>query len=273
MPTLLPRREKSRKLQDRPKYSGDPEEFRLTLVEHLEELRDRIIRSLWAITAGWLVGWLGFEPVYKYLSDKVDGAIKEALPAGHHFQTVFHNSTEPFFLKFKLSFWMAVIIAFPFLILQIWGFIAPALKPNEQRPFKRLAPASAVLFVMGVLFAWFITPSALKWFVSYLGEFPGTDLLQEAGTMVFFVLKLLLAFGFAFQLPLVVYGLGLAGLLSAETLIKYWRQCTIAIFVIAMIVTPSQDPATMLAMAIPLTILFMASVWAVRLIQKKRPIE
>ncbi len=270
MPTLLPPKGQR---DQKPRYSGDPEEYRLTLIEHLEELRDRIIRSLYALGGGWLVGWFVFKPTYDYLSARINGAIQDAikqLPPGHHFQEVFHNATEPFFLKFKLSFLIGVILAFPYLILQAWGFVAPALKPNEQKPFKKLAPASAVLFVMGAAFAWFITPSALKWFVSYLGEFQDTSLLQSAGTMVFFVLKLLLAFGFAFQLPLIVYGMGLAGILEAETLIKYWRQSAITIFVVAMIVTPSQDPATMLAMAIPLCLLFMASVWAVKLVQGKK---
>ena len=161
---------------------------------------------------------------------------------------------------------------FPYLVLQIWGFVAPALKPNEQKPFKKLAPVPApCFFVMGAGFAWLIMPSALRWFVSYVGEFPGTALFQQAGTMVFFVLKLLcFAFGVAFQLPLIVYGMGLAGILEAETLIKYWRQSAITIFVVAMIVTPSQDPATMLAMAIPLCLLFMGSVYAVKIVQGKK---
>jgi len=268
MPVLLPNR-KNR--PDRPLYSGDPDEYRLTLVEHLEELRDRIIRCLWAISIGWTIGWFVFAPVYAYLDSKVTEAIRASLGPGHEYRNIFDNATEPFFLKFKLSFLIGLILVFPYITLQLWAFVAPALKPNEQKPFKRLAPASAILFVLGVGFAWGITPSALRWFGSYINEFAGTDLYQHAGSMVFFVLKLLAAFGFAFQLPLVVYGLGLAGLLSAETLLKYWRQSTISIFVVAMIVTPSQDPVTMLAMAIPLCLLFLASVYAVKFIQRKRP--
>jgi len=270
MPVLLPNR-KNR--SDRPVYSGDPDDYRLTLIEHLEELRDRIIRCLWAITIGWTIGWFIFPPVYDYLNTAVNAAITGALAPGHAYQTIFDNATEAFFLKFKLSFLIGVILAFPYITLQLWAFVAPALKPNEQKPFKRLAPAAAILFLMGVGFSWLITPSALRWFTSYVNDFQGTALFQHAGSMVFFVMKLLLAFGLGFQLPLIVYGLGLAGLLSAETLIKYWRQSTVTIFVVAMIVTPSQDPMTMLAMAIPLSILFMASVYAVKFIQRNRPVD
>jgi sec-independent protein translocase protein TatC len=267
MPVLLP---PMKDRDSKPRYTGDPEEYRLTLVEHLEELRDRIIRSLYALSIGWLVGWFAFKPVYGYLTGIINAAIVAAMPKGHPYIEQFAHATDAFFLKFKLSFLIGVIIAFPIIVLQLWGFVAPALKPNEQKPFKKLAPASALMFVMGVAFAWFITPSALRWFVSYVGEFPGTALFQEAGAMVFFVLKLLLAFGVAFQLPLIVYGMGLAGILEAETLLKYWRQSAVAIFVVAMVVTPSQDPATMLAMAIPLCLLFMISVYAVKLMQRKR---
>jgi len=269
--SLLSPQRKNR--SDRPTYTGDPDDYRLTLVEHLEELRTRIINCIWGLTIGWTIGWFVFPPVYAYLNGVVDKAIRQSLGAGHEFHTIFPHATDAFFLKFKLSFLIGVILAFPYITLQIWAFVSPALKPNEQKPFKKLAPAASILFLTGVAFAWFITPSCLHWFGSYINEFAGADLFQEAGSMVFFVMKLLLAFGLGFQLPLIVYGLGLAGLLSAETLMKYWRQSTVTIFVVTMIITPSQDPMTMLAMAIPLSLLFAASVYAVKYIQRKRPID
>ncbi len=268
MPILLPSR---RVKESKPKFSGDPDDYRLTLVEHIEELRDRIIRSLTAICIGWAVGWIEFEPIYHYLQHVVDKAIREGLAKGHTYTEAFWSAPEAFLLQLQLSFMIGVILAFPYIVMQIWGFVAPALKPNERKPFQKLAPASALLFFMGVGFAWFVTPSALKWFVSYLENFPDVALIQHAGTMVFFILKLLLAFGFAFQLPLIVYGMGLAGILSAETLLKYWRHSSITIFAVAALVTPSNDPATMLAMAIPLVILFIISVYAVKFVQRKKP--
>jgi sec-independent protein translocase protein TatC len=257
--------------ENKPKFSGDPDDYRLTLVEHLEELRTRIIRVAVAVTLGWAVGWVEFKPVYTYLVTVINNGIMAGLPKGTDYKEMFPNATEPFLLQLRLSFLIGMILAFPFIVIQLWGFVAPALKPNEQKPFKKLAPLSAALFVMGAGFAWYVTPSALKWFVQYLDNFPTTALYQQAGTMVFFVLKLLLAFGFAFQLPIVVYGMGIAGILSAETLLKYWRQSSFVIFVVAAIVTPSNDPVTMLAMAIPLVLLFIASVYAVKFVQRKKP--
>ncbi len=250
--------------------SDNPDEFRLTLVEHLEELRDRIIRSLVVAFLGGVVGWFILPYIYGYLNEVVYQAIKPAIPKGAIFKEVFHGATEPFLLQFKLSTMIGIGIAFPYIIMQIWGFIAPGLKPNERKPFQALAPWSAFLFFLGAGFAWIIVPSALHWFATYWGNFPGTDLLQEAGSMVFFILKMLIAFGFAFQLPLIVYALGSLDLLSAETLMKYWRQSATSIFVVAMIVTPSNDPISMLMMAIPLVLLFSISVYAVKFTQKKK---
>jgi sec-independent protein translocase protein TatC len=266
MPGLLGRKNTRRD------YSGDPEEFRLTLVEHLEELRDRIIRSITILVVAWVIGWFLMPPLYEFLNQLVDASIKKSLPPGAKFEEVFRNATEPFMLKFRLSFMIGLVLAFPFLVMELWGFIAPGLKPEEQKPFKALAPFSLVLFFVGASFCWVIIPSALGWFASYLGEFKGTSLMQDAGTMIFFILKMMLAFGIGFQLPLIVYALGMLGLLSAETLVQYWRQAATFIFIASAVLTPSNDAFSMLMMAVPLVALFLLSVWFVKLTQKKQRI-
>ncbi len=251
--------------------SDDPEEFRATLVEHLEELRTRIIRIVWMLVIGWIVGWYVEKPLYGLLNDMINQNVVPMLRAKHiPYQEQFPTVTASFMLKLKLSFMIGFIIVFPLALLQIWGFVSPALKPNEKRPFKVLAPASVLLFATGAAFAWWVLPNALKWFASYVEEFPGVALFQEAGTMVFFVMKMLLAFGLAFQLPLIVYALGAIGLLQSSTLIKYWRQSTLTIFIISAVLTPSNDAFTMLMMAIPMCVLFIISVYAVKLTQRKK---
>ncbi len=222
------------------------------------------------LIVAWIGGWFAVMPVYGYVNGVIERAILERIGKFVKFQTVFHNTTEPFMLKMKLSFYIALIIVLPYIVLQVWGFVAPALKDNEQRPFKRLAPISGFLFLLGAGFAWLIVPTTFSWFASYAEEFPGTGINQEAGLQVFLVAKMLLAFGVAFQLPLIVFGMGMAGILSADTLLKYWRHGASAIFVISMIITPSQDPVSMLMMAIPLTLLFIASVYAVKFVQRKK---
>jgi sec-independent protein translocase protein TatC len=174
-------------------------------------------------------------------------------------------------LKFKLSFMLGLILAFPYLVIQLWGFVEPGLKENEKRPVRKMLPFSVLLFAMGVCFCWIILPSAFNWFAAYVEEFPGTVIYQEPGTMVFFILKMLLAFGMGFQLPLVVFLLGKIGLLTPETLTTYWRQSTVFIFVASAIITPSNDVFSMLMMAIPLSVLFIISIWALKITNRKKP--
>jgi len=251
-------------------YLGDPDEYRLTLVEHLEELRDRIIRALTLVVIGSVIGWFAFPYVYSFLNDMVNGAVRSSLPKGVTYSEAFFNSADAFLLKVKLSFQLGVVLSFPFLVLELWGFIAPALKPSEQVPFKKLGPISLILFLMGAAFCWVILPSAISFFISFSSDFQNVEIKQEAGKMVFFVLKMLLAFGISFQLPLVVYALGMLELLTAETLIKYWRQAATFIFIASAVITPSGDAFSMAMMAVPMVILFLISVYFVNLTQKKR---
>ena len=253
--------------------SDDPEEFRATLVEHLEELRTRIVRIVWMLVIGWIVGWYFLQPwVYTQIDNMVVANVGAILKKkGIVFMPgVWHSATDAFMFKLKFSFMLGFILIFPFALLQVWGFVAPALKANEKKPFKVLAPCSVVLFALGAGFAWWVTPNALQWFTSYIEEFKDSALLQEAGTLTMFVVKMLMAFGLAFQLPLIVYALGAIGLLKVETLMKYWRQSAVSIFIMSAVLTPSNDAFTMLMMALPMCVLFMISVYAIKITKRKK---
>jgi len=259
-----------------PKNTGrkpldDPEDFRLTLVEHLEELRTRIIRCLVILIVGWTVAWQFTNYIYIALTERMQVAILHTLPKGYVYEEVLFHLPDGFLLQVKLSFFTALIPAFPLILLQLWGFIEPALKPKEREPVRKIAPLSLLLFALGAFFAWLIMPQAMSWFATYVMNFPGlAGVKQEAGTLAFFVLKMMLAFGIAFQLPLVVFIMGALGILKADSLIQYWRHAATVIFILSMIITPSNDPATMLMMAVPLVVLFIISVYAVKFNEKKR---
>jgi sec-independent protein translocase protein TatC len=252
----------------------DPEEFRLSLVGHLEELRKRVIRSVVFLIAGFTVGWWFFKPLFSVLTDRAAVAVNATLkPLGKTYSEVSLHMPDLFFLKFKFSAYIGLVIALPFIVVELWNFIAPGLKPSEQKPFKRLAPASGFLFLLGAFFAWLVLPQAFSWFAAYIVEFSDVAITQEVGSMAMLSLKTLLAFGIGFQLPLVVFVLGALNLLSAQTLMKYWRHAAVAIFFLAGAITPSNDPVSMLAIAIPMTGLFAISVVAVKHTQKGRPPE
>jgi len=247
----------------------EPEEFRATLGEHLDELRGRIIRVVYLITVAWIVGWYIQPPIYDSINNVVMVAIKNAIP-NVVINEAFTNATQAFMLKFKLSFMLGLIMVFPFIVLQLWGFIEPGLKPKEKAPVKKLVPYTVLLFFLGVGCCWIILPSAFIWFAGYITDFKGAILNQEPGTLVFFVLKMLLAFGLGFQLPVVVFFLGKLGILTPETLTTHWRHATVAVFTLSAMITPSNDIFSMLMMAVPLSILFIISVYAVKITNRNK---
>ncbi len=245
--------------------SGDPEEFRATLGEHLEELRQRLFRVVALLAVGLTVGWF-IEPwVYNALSELA----RDNIPQGIEYKETFRHITEPFFLKFKMAFYIGLVLTLPFCVYQVWGFVAPGLKPAERKPVRILAPISVLFFFGGAVSCWFILPAGFQWFTEFVKEFPGVALYQEPGTMVFFIVKMLLAFGVGFQLPLVVFFLGKVGVLTPESVLRYWKQYVVGIAVFAAVITPSGDWFTMGAMAVPLVVLFFASVFAVRITNRK----
>ena len=261
---------------DRPLLAGrfnlpdDPEKFRLTLVEHLEELRTRIVRSLLIICAGWVAGWFLEPMVFGWLSNLVITNIQQVVHNPDKIKIIWDSFTEMFMMKIRLSFMIGLIPGLPLAIMQMWGFVKPGLKPKERQPIERVAPFSIFLFAMGVGFAIAILGPCTRWFASYLEDFPNTVIYQRPDVLVTFAMKMMIAFGLGFQLPLVVWALGAIGLLSAETLVKYWRHAAVGIFFLAAAFTPSNDAFSMLMMAVPMVVLFMISVWAVKITQSKR---
>lgn len=218
---------------------------------------------------GTTAGWFLFEPVYRYF-DKI---AKSQIPKGVVYEPAFTNFTTMFFLQLKLSFYIGLIVVIPYAVWELWGFIRPGLKPHERRPLRTIVPLSSFLFFLGAFLAWVILPVTINWFFSFSSSFPGTRIMQDPEMMIMFQAKMLIAFGAGFQLPLVVFFLTRVGIISPKTLLRYWRQSTIGVFIAAAIITPSGDIPTMLAMAIPLSVLFFITIFAANWKQKGKKDE
>lgn len=244
----------------------DPEEFRAPLVDHLEELRTRIVRSLVFLVAGWVAGWF-IEP---WLYRTIDALVRSSIPKHIQYTDAFHSITEPFFFRLKLSFAIGIALAIPFIVLQLWGFIAPGLKPNERKPIQLAAPVSVLLFALGCFVCWQVLPPAFEWFAGYLDQYPNTQLIQKPQEIVFFTVKMITSFGVGFQLPIIVFVLAKVGILGPDTLKQYWRHSIVIIFFASAALTPSGDPISLMMMAVPLTILFLLSIMAVTLTSRPK---
>ena len=253
------------------------EERKAELTEHLAELRTRLIRACLYVAVGMIVMYFFSKPLFTVLSSPITetlGKIQKNSPPGMAVPPggfLVRSFTDLFFIKLQIATVGGLVLAAPFIVLELWGFIAPALTPGEKRGVHFVAPMSVVLFVMGVTCAFLILPMAVKWFLSFITDFPGAVLFQDPLTYIVFTIKMMLVFGLLFELPVVLMFLGKIGVINSALMIQYWRQIAVGLFTVAMVAAPSNDPGTMLALAIPLTLLFFGSIGLVKMVEPKAP--
>jgi sec-independent protein translocase protein TatC len=238
-----------------------PEDGQMELVEHLAELRARIFRCVAYVALGMVITYY-LVPVFQKVMTRPLEPVLASLPNS---KLVLPGLTDAFLLWFQICFISGLVLAFPFVILELWGFIAPALTEEERKPVKYLAPFSVLLFFAGVGTGYVCLPATFSWMASYVGDF-GSELsvFQDIRVYILLTVKIVLAFGLAFQLPMVLLFLARVGIITPEWMSTYWRHATVVIAIFAAVLTPSNDPLTMLMMAVPMAGLYILSIGLVR---------
>ena len=176
------------------------EERKAELTEHLAELRTRLIRASIYVVVGMAFMYAFSKPIYHQLAMPITNVMPHLAGSGFRF----NSFTEPFFLKLQIATVGGLVFAAPLIVLELWGFIAPALTTGEKRGVYFVAPMSVLLFALGVSCAYLILPMAMHWFLGYLSDFPDPILLQNPLQYVVFVVKMMLVFGLLFELPVVL---------------------------------------------------------------------
>ncbi len=240
------------------------------LLDHLIELRKRLIWSLIAFGICAIGCFLGAKYIYAFLTIPLSHAM-EGMSNRHLIST---GVTEIFFTYMKLGMFGGVCLGFPIIVSQIWMFVAPGLYKHEKKVFARFLLLSPVLFIVGAAFVFLILlPYALPFFLGY--QSPGSEntlpIQVEARVSEYldFVMTLILAFGLTFQLPILMALLGQVGIVQSKQLRDFRRYAIVGIFGVAAIFTPP-DPISMLSLAMPLTVLYEAGVIWVKFIEKNR---
>jgi sec-independent protein translocase protein TatC len=227
----------------------------MSLLEHLEELRRRLIHSVVSLVVGFFVAYGFHEKIYALMQAPITFALKKHnLPT----QLIIHNPVDGFNMYLKISFMVGCIVASPYVLYQLWLFISPGLYKNEKRYVMPFMAATITLFLAGAFFGYrWVFPGSLDFLFAYSHEFRP---LIEVNEYTDLFLTVILGLGVAFELPILVFFLSLFGIVSPRFLWKNFKFAILIIFIIAAIITPTPDPLTMCVFALPLLLLYTLSI-------------
>lgn len=240
---------------------------RMALADHLRELRARLLRVVLVLVVAVVVALFFYEPLLGLVYDPYRVAASR-LDADTDTIATINGVGGPLLLQLKLSGLAAVVVTSPYWLYQIWAFIVPGLHPHEKKWTRLFAAVAGPLFLAGVAVGYYALPKGLEVLIG----FTPVDLtnLVEFGEYFSFMTRMLLVFGVAFEIPLFVVLLNLAGVVSGKALGNYRPWIVVGTFVFAAVATPSTDPFSMLMLAIPMTLLFLVSEVIARLVDRRR---
>ena len=253
-----------RRRKDAPALSEDGL-VQMSLMEHLTELRRRVMISIFAIVGGAVVGFVLYNRILGFLQDPYCELKRtKKLPGSCNF--VITDPLEGVTTRFKVSAYVGLVIALPIVLWQLWRFITPGLHPKEKKYAIPFVLSSIVLFLLGALVAVLTFPEALNFLISVSGN--NVETLFSPAKYISLYTLIMLAFGLAFEFPIILVFLEIANIITPKHLMKSWRFSVVGITVFAAVITPSQDPYSMLGMAVPMWIFYFAAAGIGKLLGK-----
>jgi sec-independent protein translocase protein TatC len=237
----------------------------MSVVDHLRELRDRVVWSMMAIAVGAVICFIFFEPIIRLMIDPYrDATIGPGFPDGK--RLIFTQPLEAFMTRIKVAAYGGFIIASPVVFFHLWRFITPGLHDREKKYAIPFVVSSVILFVGGSFVAVLTFPKALNFLLGVGGN--DLDPLLTAGSYLTLVFLMILAFGVSFEFPIVMMFLLLARVVNTRQLRKYRKFTFLGLVIFAAVITPSQDPISLFAMSIPMYLLFEVTIIIGRILKR-----
>jgi sec-independent protein translocase protein TatC len=255
---------------DQPNETSRRKEKEMPFLDHLEELRSRIIKALLAVAFFAALSWFFITPIFNFLVapykqaiDLVNAQIQDPAQA-QALRLIYLNPTGGFMIFLKLAITVGILFSIPVIVYQLWQFVAPGLLGNEKRVVPWVIFFTTLCFVAGASFCYFVV---LKYGLSFLLSFQSEALAPMVSIDEYFgfVTILLVVFGLVFEMPVIAYFLTRIGLLTPEFLRQKRRYGIVTIFVAAAVLTPSVDAFTQILLAAPLLVLYEVSIWVSKL--------
>lgn len=240
----------------------------MALADHLRELRARLLRVAVFLVVGIAAAWFFYDHLFALIYEpyaQAQGTLEEK---GVDSKPVLTGVANPLLLQLKLCALAAVVLGSPYWLYQIWAFVVPGLHANEKRWTRVFAMVAGPLFLVGVAVGYYVLPKGIEVLIGFTPE--RLQNLVEFGDYFRFLTRMLLVFGIAFEIPLFVVMLSLAGVVSGRSLGAHRPWIVVGTFVFAAVATPSTDPFSMLMLALPMTLLFLVSEGIARLVDRRR---
>jgi sec-independent protein translocase protein TatC len=240
----------------------EQEEYKMSFTEHLEELRNRLIKIFIAVAVGFVVSYFFSKQLFYFLSLP----LLEVLPKQN--SLIFTALPEAFFTYLKISLFAGIFLVSPYIFYQMWKFISPGLYSEEKKYVFPFVVVSTLFFLTGASFGYFVVfPFGFKFFIGFQSEY--IKALPSLKQYLGFAMKLLFAFGTIFEMPVIMYFLAKIKVINSQLLTKNRKYTVVLIFVVAALLTPP-DVFTQVLMALPLIILYELSIWIVKYVEKQR---
>ncbi|GGH92233.1 Sec-independent protein translocase protein TatC [Arthrobacter liuii] len=240
-------------------------EGRMSLWEHLKELKNRLIKSAIGVVIGGIGGWILYDPLLKALAAPVNRISNET---GGLAAINFGTIASPFDFKLQMSLVIGAVISSPIWIYQLWAFITPGLTSRERHYTLGYMAAAIPLFLAGIWVGWLVVPQVVHALTQFTPE--GSSSVIDARTYIEFVTRMVLMLGLAFLVPVVLVGVNMAGIISGRTILKAWRITVFLVFVLAAMAAPGADAISMFMLAGPLLALFFAAIGICIMNDKRR---